>query len=233
MVAFAFLLTIGFSFGLGVLTDRYLLPPRGQKETAVRPPQSKAPPQPAGPQAAPPTATRPGPAVPTPAAEPSLTFYDTLPKGGKAILGSGINLKKEEIRSAPSAKGAPSNTTLPPQHQKPARPEAAEAQEKRDGGADKPAAEQPGGKGASEPSVKKIPAQRGKFSVQVASSKDRKEAEAIKSRLGEKGVTAYIVESALPDKGTWYRVRVGRQMDQSTASDTASRLGKEAIVVPE
>ncbi|WP_318258768.1 SPOR domain-containing protein [Geobacter anodireducens] len=71
------------------------------------------------------------------------------------------------------------------------------------------------------------------YSVQVASSKERKDADAIRAKLAEKGYSAYVTESTISGKGTWYRVRVGRKLDQSAASNLAEMLGKGAILVPE
>jgi cell division septation protein DedD len=73
----------------------------------------------------------------------------------------------------------------------------------------------------------------GKFCVQIMSSKERKEAESIKARLVEKGLPAYIVESTLKDRGTWYRVRIGRHLTQQAAEELSAKSGKGAMVLPE
>ena len=222
------------SFALGVLTDRYLLPPCEQKATPAsqargvasqQVPQQTPPPQGSN------TASAPMP--PRPAAEPSLTFYDTLPKGGKAILGSGINPRKEEIRSTEPAKqpAAPPHPLESPSQ--PAAKTASPAGKAEPGGASGQSGNKPASESGKESQEKKASTPKGKFSVQVASSKERKEAEAIRSKLVERGFASYIVESTVAGKGTWYRVKVGKQMDQAAASDMASMLGKGAIVIPE
>lgn len=221
------------SFALGVLTDRYLLPPREQKAAPVSQARGAAPQQ--APQQAPPqggnAATAPEP--PRPAAEPSLTFYDTLPKGGKAILGSGINPRKEEIRGAEPAKhpAAPHQPVESPSQ--PIAKAASPAGKAESGAASDQSGNKPASESGKDAQEKKASTPKGKFSVQVASSKERKEAEAIRSKLAEKGFAAYIVESTVTGKGTWYRVKVGKLMDQAAASDMASMLGKGAIVIPE
>ena len=47
------------------------------------------------------------------------------------------------------------------------------------------------------------------------------------------GIAAYIVESGIPDRGTWYRVRAGRHLDKQAAHDLAGKAGKGAIVIAE
>ena len=69
--------------------------------------------------------------------------------------------------------------------------------------------------------------------MQVASHKDRKEAEAVRDRLVARGMAAYIVESHLQDKGVWYRVRVGRGLEKSAANELAAKAGKGAMAIPE
>ena len=71
------------------------------------------------------------------------------------------------------------------------------------------------------------------FLVQVAAFSNIKEAESTKAKLAAKGYSASISETNLKDKGTWYRVRVGRHLDKEAASEIASRVGSGAKVVPD
>ena len=71
------------------------------------------------------------------------------------------------------------------------------------------------------------------FLVQVASFSSKQDAEATKTKLTAKGYSATISEINLNDKGTWYRVRVGRHLDKEAATEIASKLGKGAIVQPD
>ena len=72
-----------------------------------------------------------------------------------------------------------------------------------------------------------------KFTVQVASYQSKKDAETVQSRLSAGGMAAYIVESTLPDKGMWYRVRVGKNLEHAMATTMAAKAGNGAIVVEE
>lgn len=71
------------------------------------------------------------------------------------------------------------------------------------------------------------------FLVQVAAFTNVKEAESTKAKLAAKGYSASISETNLNDKGTWYRVRIGRHLDKEAASEIASRVGSGAKVLPD
>jgi cell division protein FtsN len=74
---------------------------------------------------------------------------------------------------------------------------------------------------------------KGKYVVQVASYQSKAEAEAVRGRLADAGFQAYIVEAVLKDRGTLYRVRVGKHLDQAAAAELAIRAGKNAIPILE
>ena len=239
VLVFGFVMVAAGSFVLGVAADRLLLRLHPPKAPVAPSPQAATPSRASQP-AANAAATGAPPATPPPA-EPSLTFYNTLPKGGQAILGSGINPRNEGSRSVSPAKRSPSATPSP-KEQASSRQSAdkGEPVAKPTEASEKKTTEKSGltsaktTKDAGRESIAKKPVNpKGKFSVQTASTKDRKEAEAIKAKLAEKGFAAYIVESSVPGKGSWYRVRVGKQMEQSAASEMASMVGGGAIIVPE
>lgn len=166
------------TFGAGVLTGWLLFkgPKKAPAPVAVAQPVKKE-------------EAVPAPTQPLPKDAP-LTFYKTLPAGGKAAIGSGLNPKKPE---APAAQPAA-----------PAAPAAA------------PAAQETAG-----------------YTVQVASYRDKPEAEAAQAKLTAKGVAAYLVESNLQDKGLWYRLRVGKHLSKEEAASLAAKAGKGAIVLAE
>jgi hypothetical protein len=179
------------------------------KKEVVPPPKAAQPVQPA-PQTQPlpdPAAAQQPPAAPGTAAEPPLSFYKTLPSGQKGnVLGSGINTKDEKSKQ-PLQAPIPTNLTKPP---------ATDAQKP----ADKPAV------------TEKAAANTG-YTVQVASYALKSEAETLKNTLAGKGYNAFISESHQGDKGIWYRVRVGRKMEQEAARELAKKLGKSAQAFPD
>ena len=95
-----------------------------------------------------------------------------------------------------------------------------------------PAATQPPQTTAPKPAEPKAGGSAG-YLVQVAAFSSSKEAENIKAKLSAKGYSASVVEINLNDKGTWYRVRIGRHLDKEAASEIASRLGGSAKILPD
>jgi DedD protein len=76
------------------------------------------------------------------------------------------------------------------------------------------------------------------YSVQVASSPSRADAERLQQKYGELGYLAYIMTADLGEKGIWYRVRVGNLGDPKEAEDLkkeiltkASHLTKDPFVI--
>jgi cell division septation protein DedD len=200
--------------------------------------QVTAPPQPVQPQpqpqpAAPATPQQPvqppaAPATPQPAPQtaplPQLSFYKTLPGGQKsALLGSGIN-RREERERQPLQAAIPANVSRRQQAATPKPPQEKEA------AAEKPAVEKPVSSDKATASATKT---RGGYTVQIASYTVRSDAEAMKSKLAGKGYNAIISESDQGDNGTWYRVRVGRKLEQEAARELAGKIGKGAIAIPE
>jgi cell division protein FtsN len=152
----------------------------------------------------------------SPATDPPLSFYKTLPSGQKSnTLGSGINTKEDKPAKLPLQAAMPTNVSKPTSSQP---DETAQAQPLK-AAPTKPA-------NASHPEVSG-------HTVQVASFSLRSEAETLRSKLTAKGYNVGIVESHLGDKGTWYRVRVGKHLDPEAAKELAVKLGKGAIAIPE
>lgn len=56
---------------------------------------------------------------------------------------------------------------------------------------------------------------KGKFALQIGAFQSRDEAEAFAARFGSE--SPYIVQSEVPGKGLWYRVRLGNYDDNQTA----------------
>lgn len=221
---FSLFVAVSISFTLGVATGWLIFRPV-QKSGAVMPNASANVNQKAE---APAPNKLQTPAEPAgKAMEPTLTFYETLPKGNKELMGSGLNLPKGAEKSPAKA---PAPKVKPPASA--AKPSGSLEPATQNKEAVKPPAK------PSEPASAKETAGRGgegkaRFAVQAASYRQKKEAEEARDRLKEDGIPAYIVESNIPEKGTWYRVRVGRHLDQETARELAEKAGKGSIIVPE
>jgi cell division septation protein DedD len=78
----------------------------------------------------------------------------------------------------------------------------------------------------------RITAQPSKYALQLGSYKSRSQAEEMQSELKKKGYQAYILEASIPEKGTWYRVKVGDYEDLEEVRQAASDLKqKEGVSV--
>jgi cell division septation protein DedD len=74
----------------------------------------------------------------------------------------------------------------------------------------------------------------GKLTIQVASLKDGASAERIVANLKKEGYPAYLSRIVIPDKGLWFRVRVGRYTDREQATvdmDRLTRAQRKPILV--
>ncbi len=231
---FTFILlgAVSISFALGLLSGWFMFKPArktAQDHGVTAHNGTKGAPAPAPPV----TPLQNPEASAAKSSEPPLTFYETLPRGGKAVIGSGLNPKKTEAlpahKKAAAAPPSPHQPTVP----QPVSPAAAAKPEERKEPPHAPAEQAKKAATANQSPPQQQAAAAGKFSVQVVSSQDRKEAEAIKAKMAEKGLSSYVVDSNIKDKGTWYRVRIGRHLTQQAAGELAAKAGKGALVISE
>jgi DedD protein len=196
------------SFALGVMVGR-----GGSREDVVeeRIPQQKPAQVVASVEAEPVPETAP---VEAPVKE-ELTFYDTLPQGQDNAMGSGINLPPEEEKpqqvpdKLASRRPAQKTVSLPVEG-KPGLPEAgtvAEAPVPQKPAVQKPAA-----------------VMAGDYVIQVASSKDKQRAEALRDRLAAKGYAAFVEQADLGEKGIWHRVFAGPYSTKDDAEKIITAL---------
>ena len=73
------------------------------------------------------------------------------------------------------------------------------------------------------------PAQRGEYTVQVSSFQTREEAAAFSAGLERKGFRPFVVPAVIPQKGTWYRVRLGRFTNEGQAREAKQELARADI----
>lgn len=145
--------------------------------------------------------------------EQPLSFYKTLPSGQKNnAMGSGINPREDKTAKQPLQAAMPTNVNR------------AASQ------TDENIQKQPPQSAPSKPAGHN---DASGLTVQVASYSLRSEAETMRNTLAAKGYNVVIVESHLGDRGTWYRVRIGKHLDSEAAKELAKKLGKGAIAIPE
>ena len=68
-----------------------------------------------------------------------------------------------------------------------------------------------------------------RFTIQVASFRDSKDAKKMVYKLNKKGYSAYRIIGKIPEKGTWYRVRTGSFDTWEQAEQTLLRLRRDNI----
>ena len=68
-----------------------------------------------------------------------------------------------------------------------------------------------------------------RFTVQVAATKDLKDADRMVSRLKTKGYPAYKVLGKVPGKGIWFRIRVGPYKNKDEAKKALAKLKKNKL----
>jgi cell division septation protein DedD len=218
---------VGIAFVLGVLTGWFTF--RHMSRNSANQSLASAEVQRKGGEVPPSLEGQPAAGVTGRPQEPSLTFYETLPRGGNAVIGSGLNPLRPAEHAPAKAAPATQTAAKPAPAVKPA--DAVEPAVPTKEGVKAPA-KSPEPAPAKEAAVKEGDG-KGKFIVQIASYNIKKDAEAMRDRLTAVGIAAYIVESGIPDRGTWYRVRAGRHLDKEAAHDLAGKLGKGAIVIAE
>ncbi len=70
---------------------------------------------------------------------------------------------------------------------------------------------------------------RKSLAIQVASFKDSTDANKMVAKLKKKGYPAYKIIGKVPEKGIWYRVRVGYYKNKTEANSMLSKLKKEKL----
>lgn len=182
-----------------------------------------------------PSSSKQNPATPATGNNVPLTFYNTLPKGEKGVMGSGLNPAKEEKVSRNTND---SRTATDAQHKIQKQNSDKTGIQERIPEKEKLIAEKrtesDNVKSAKNNSSNDNESRRNvSYSVQIASTRDKKEAENLQSKLKRSGFAARIVETSIPGKGVWFRVKVGSRMDRTASQQLADKIGKDAIVVPE
>jgi cell division protein FtsN len=74
------------------------------------------------------------------------------------------------------------------------------------------------------------PAAKTRYSLQIASYSEKEMADEEVKRMKKRGYAAFVVASEVPDKGTWYRVRLGSFSNKAAADKLMNELhAKEGL----
>ena len=204
------------TFLFGIMVGRGVPGTEPASETAnadVSPDPTREPPVETPPANPPPSSSAETPAAP-PAPE-NLTYTDRLLREGQAD--DRLKEAKPAAQSKPSAKPPPPPAPAPPTPA-PAPVAAAPAPARgQPPTTQTPQTPRPAGAAASDPSGPG-------FAVQVAISKDRREADTLARALIAKGYPAFVMDPAKGAPVGIYRVRVGKYKTRRDAEEIAARL---------
>ena len=158
-----------------------------------------------------------------------LDFYEVLPKNRED---ADVNLPKPTPPGPASAKADPpaAKTQETPAQARAEKPPAVPTPPpapKTEKPAPAPAPPTPPAPAAAAPGQA--------FTVQVSAVKSEEEARRMVDRLRQRGYAAHVETTAMPDKSTWYRVRMGEFPTKESARGTVDRLQKDgfgSMVVP-
>ena len=67
----------------------------------------------------------------------------------------------------------------------------------------------------------------GAFTLQISAFQNRAEADRFAAKLRDRGYAPYIITAEVPNKGTWYRVRMGSFPSKDAASRYLSDFKRE------
>ncbi|MDD2338442.1 MAG: SPOR domain-containing protein [Geobacteraceae bacterium] len=169
----------------------------------------------------------PAPVTAAQGKETDLTFYYTLPKGEKGVIGSGINTLPPE-----KAPRQATPVTTPAQKDRPEQQK--HVAEKA--GITEPAAQKEktvSTLGAAQPTATAKDPEKTTYTVQFAAYHAKSDAQSLKATLQKNGISARIEEYSVSGKGIWYRVRTGRKLDKNAANKLVAKSGKNAILIAE
>lgn len=138
-------------------------------------------------------------------AKSSLEFYEALKKKGKDEQVQTIE-KKTPPKTPPAS---PPTSPLASQ-KRVSKSEAAQEEKKTLPGI---------------PEAKPLPP--GNLAVQVASTKDAASADGLVKKLTQLGYAGFRIRADIPDKGTWYRVRVGPFRTKAEVEEMRQKLAKD------
>jgi cell division septation protein DedD len=144
-----------------------------------------------------------------------------------------VEPKPELTGTDPAAKSVtPATKPSPVPAEKPAEPDKPAVKSPAPGEI-KPVAEKPTSQKVSPalapPIASAAPASSGAFTIQVAAFQDSPSAEQMVAGLRGKGFPAYQIRSETPEKGVWYRVRVGAFKDRGAAAAMLQQLAAAQI----
>jgi cell division septation protein DedD len=167
-----------------------------------------------------------------------VKFYEVLEKGDQAAQGGGDIAVRSTMPLPPpsddadAGKPAAATPSKPVAQAGPAATPPMGADDAMEGTTSPAPSPKPApAMAAASPTPSKPPAaaMSGDYTLQVGSFSRQKGAQDLVARLNDKGHAAYMAEVNLGNKGTWYRVRVGRYPTEHAAKWARLDLVREGL----
>jgi len=170
-----------------------------------------------------------------------FTFFKTLTEKGEKTVSIDLKPKQRPEEAAPSKKenAVPAAETKPKQQETPKAPEArAEKTEAKPAVQQTAKAQRPPAPAPKESAAtKQTPPSKVRYTIQVGSYPEKAMAEEETRNMKKRGYAAFLVASEIPEKGKWYRVRVGsfanRQSAEKLAKELKSKEGIDGFITTE
>jgi DedD protein len=164
-----------------------------------------------------------------------FTFYKTLTEKGEKTVSIDLKPKQKPDEGAPPKK----------EHAAPVAESKAKQQEPAK--AEKPAAkpvvqhtakvQHPPTPASKEPPTAKQAPSKIRYTIQVGSYPEKAMAEDETRNMKKRGYAAFLVATDIPEKGKWYRVRVGsfanKQSAEKLAKELKAKEGIDGFITPE
>jgi len=163
----------------------------------------------------------------SPSDQVEIAAVDDAPAANKAAPAPTPKPAAKTPAPPPAQQEPPAPKPTPAPAPTPAKPATATPAQEPPPPAAKPAAEI-----VAEAATPAKPApKRARFTLQLSSFQDRTEAEAFHAELTSAGYEPYITEANVPDKGRWYRVRLGKYATHQDALDAKADFEKRQKII--
>lgn len=164
-----------------------------------------------------------------------FTFYKTLTDKGNKTVSIDLRPKTSNSGSIPDKKQVePEPARSVPVQRTDTDKDKDKSPETRTDKSASPAPKEAVAVKSSAPVVKERPLSgiKLRYTLQIASYQDKQAAEDEVKKMKKEGYAAFIVSSLLPEKGTWYRVRLGSFTSKAAAEKLQKELHAKAGILP-
>jgi cell division septation protein DedD len=165
-----------------------------------------------------------------------FTFYKTLADKENKTVSIDLKPKASSEKSAAEQKQVTSEEPKKAPAREPQQEIKIELKDEK--AASPPAQKEPASAGKQPVAAKKetkpqpAPQSKIRYALQLASYQEREMADEEVKKMKKQGYAAFVVTSQLPDKGTWYRVRLGSFSNKTSAEKLQKEIHAKVGIMP-